>query len=461
MSWLNVGAALVAGVMGNKSKDKTDRTNDRRQAETNRLNLAEAARVRKFNKKEASKSRIVGMRADLRAFRLNQAEVKAQRAFDRQESDRAFRRDKKAVKKQREWSADQAQTEREWNAQQSRIARKFNKAETQKERDWNERTALEAEQRGRDYAIEDREDYRAYSNPAAVRARMEAAGINPLSGFVDSSTDYVPGGTAFAPASAGATQTTAAAGAGVAGTTAPVYSPARSALATLQNTAAGVAQGVAAQIGTAFASHSNFAGESIQAAASAFTQGKQAEAEQALRETELELEGQRVAALIEESKRPIRGGIYSGTTRTVYQSAAGSAAGGSMRTANGAPPLGGRDPWINDRDMDIMPMSDGPGITRITNPLTGGVPIYVPGADGEPWGIDEVLTATIFGVPQVPAASLEKRYGKPSDIGPRVMRQAGDYWEDKWAEKFAVPELPFNLPNLGRNPNSRASKRGR
>lgn len=54
----------------------------------------------------------------------------------------------------------------------------------------------------------------------------------------------------------------------------------------------------------------------------------------------------------------------------------------------------------SDREQMVMPVSAGPGMTVIDNDLLE-IPVVVPGADGEPWGFDEVLTAGIFGAPQV------------------------------------------------------------
>lgn len=53
--------------------------------------------------------------------------------------------------------------------------------------------------------------------------------------------------------------------------------------------------------------------------------------------------------------------------------------------------------WVAPgRELDVAPYTSGPGLTEINNKFTG--PLIVPGADGEPWGIDEVATAA-FAVP--------------------------------------------------------------
>lgn len=51
------------------------------------------------------------------------------------------------------------------------------------------------------------------------------------------------------------------------------------------------------------------------------------------------------------------------------------------------------------RKEDIAPLTNSPGVFEMENTLTGG-PITLPG-EGEPWGIDELLTAGLIGIPQV------------------------------------------------------------
>lgn len=51
------------------------------------------------------------------------------------------------------------------------------------------------------------------------------------------------------------------------------------------------------------------------------------------------------------------------------------------------------------RTEEILPVNNAAGYFKINNPLTYG-DIYMPG-DSEPWGLDELTTAVIFGTPQV------------------------------------------------------------
>lgn len=57
-------------------------------------------------------------------------------------------------------------------------------------------------------------------------------------------------------------------------------------------------------------------------------------------------------------------------------------------------------PYDADREMEKLTATDGPGITTIDNDFLP-TPVHVPGDGGEPWGIDEVLTTVVAGIPQV------------------------------------------------------------
>ncbi|UIB81388.1 DNA pilot protein [Flyfo microvirus Tbat2_93] len=52
------------------------------------------------------------------------------------------------------------------------------------------------------------------------------------------------------------------------------------------------------------------------------------------------------------------------------------------------------------RKTDIAPVTNSPGVFTIQNGATLGKPVTIPG-EGEPWGIDELATAGVFGIPQV------------------------------------------------------------
>ena len=60
----------------------------------------------------------------------------------------------------------------------------------------------------------------------------------------------------------------------------------------------------------------------------------------------------------------------------------------------------GENPVAPGRKDDIAPLTNSPGVFEIQNSWTGGKPVTIPG-EGEPWGIDELATAAVFGLPQM------------------------------------------------------------
>jgi hypothetical protein len=62
--------------------------------------------------------------------------------------------------------------------------------------------------------------------------------------------------------------------------------------------------------------------------------------------------------------------------------------------------IGGTSYLAPGREVDVAPYVSGIGLSEINNAITGGN-VVVPGNDGEPWGIDEVLTFGVVGLPQI------------------------------------------------------------
>ena len=60
----------------------------------------------------------------------------------------------------------------------------------------------------------------------------------------------------------------------------------------------------------------------------------------------------------------------------------------------------GENPVAPGRKDDVAPLTNSPGVFEIQNSWTGGKPVTIPG-EGEPWGIDELATAAVFGLPQM------------------------------------------------------------
>lgn len=99
---------------------------------------------------------------------------------------------------------------------------------------------------------------------------------------------------------------------------------------------------------------------------------------------------------------------------------------------------GGLSPYARAAVGDLyesenMPVGRGAGLTVINNALTAGEDVLVPGADGEPWGIDEVATAaSAFGVHAAMDALRGAADGATVSSGP--FRRAGSILAD-----FGVP----------------------
>jgi hypothetical protein len=99
------------------------------------------------------------------------------------------------------------------------------------------------------------------------------------------------------------------------------------------------------------------------------------------------------------------------------------------------------------RSVEVSPYTTGPGLTEINNRGIFGEPIVVPGSDGEPWGIDEVATAFIFGAPQLAGRGLKavKNY-----YDKHRHDRAWDDWYDRQTNKKPVSrksKVPYSSKN--------------
>lgn len=129
------------------------------------------------------------------------------------------------------------------------------------------------------------------------------------------------------------------------------------------------------------------------------------EQELELQRTQLQQENRRLTMLAEErTLRPQIGGVFARSHNQVLFPAvrpAGASAGGVDELTDGTTDLGSTGAIVAPgREVDVAPYTSGPGLTELDNSFTAG-PIVLPGADGEPWGVDEVVTAITIGAPQV------------------------------------------------------------
>lgn len=99
--------------------------------------------------------------------------------------------------------------------------------------------------------------------------------------------------------------------------------------------------------------------------------------------------------------------------------------------------LGGSSWVAPGRKTEVAPYTSGSGLTEINNRGTFG-PIVVPGADGEPWGIDEVATAVIAGVPQVV-------YRAGAKVGNYLDQKRNNSSWDEWVRRSkARTRVPYS-----------------
>lgn len=81
-------------------------------------------------------------------------------------------------------------------------------------------------------------------------------------------------------------------------------------------------------------------------------------------------------------------------------------------------PFTAANPIAPGRKKDVAELTNSPGVFEMENTMTGGGSITIPG-EGEPWGIDELATAVVVGLPQVAWNKIKGRY------------LSGDYWKDR------------------------------
>jgi hypothetical protein len=98
------------------------------------------------------------------------------------------------------------------------------------------------------------------------------------------------------------------------------------------------------------------------------------------------------------------------------------------------------------RDVKTEEYSSGAGITEVNNAFTFGS-VVVPGADGEPWGLDELATAVIAGGPQVLRNAFIKAWEElPDTIKEHQSSEVLEKWE-RAAEIARTKEN--NIPPIG------------
>lgn len=439
MSWL-AAATVASAFLGAGSSSKSNKTNVKLARETNEFNAAEAVKARQWAAQQSGKDKKFAFEQGKRDRQYNKAMMGKAAAINRRErvasqkfsvaaAATANQRQRENARVANARSAQAATLATKRARTDARTTRKFNSLEASKARDFaaqeriaataaNVKNALAAEKRGREYAAQDRDEFRSYNDPAAQRARLEAAGMNPLSGS-DNSGGYVgnagpmipsstqPGATVAAAAQAAVAAQSSTFDAGTTAAAAVGFSPTAAAYSNSQSVGS-VGGGPQASGVTAQVAADNSFGEALMSAAGLVMQSRQYEQEQDLRRTQIQLEQDRISELVNRAtSRPIVAGVYGPSVHSTRM---------ARRQVEAAPGQPASDPgWLNPgRDVDRDPVLNTPGNFQVDNAMTGGT-ISLPGTDGDVMDAGQVLTTAVFGGPQVAWNWAKRGFSRAAD----------------------------------------------
>ena len=356
---------LVGGLLGNKKSKDANSANLKAVRETNDANLLIAKRANDNSNRQARlayqrdtlaarEARGWDRKQVLDARKFDQSQVLAERKWNQSVASLADTRDRTRFVQDRSHSENLARLaegrdranfleNRVYEAQQGLSAEAREQSRFLENRNWTEKTAMDAELRQRGYQQADLEGARAYADPAAERARLEAAGFNPL-GRADSSSgmNNIGGAIANAPAampsvgSAGvasfsAPAARAAEAMGMPGAIVPsAAGSASSQIARSQMAHMGVFDPAVAFMQAPIMQADNSLGEGLADAFASYESQKLQEKEFALRKSQLEIEQARMSELMQRATmRPIVGGVFSDQVGDGRAVAAASGAGSS------------------------------------------------------------------------------------------------------------------------------------
>lgn len=369
--------SIISGIFGSRDAKRTNSANLTAVRETNAANMQMADAANQLQRHMVNT-----------AYQRDTAAVREARAFDQRSVQEARKYDAAAIQGERKYNlavAKAADTQdrnrflqdREWSKQQSDLAESRDRANyladrtygTEQQlaaedreqgrflenREWATDQQLAAEARQRGYAADDLADARAYADPAAERARLEAAGFNPLGrgdtssgmnnigGAIASAPGYMPAAGAASAGSPGSPMARAIEGMGTPGAILPSSGgSASSQIARSQMAKLGVFDPVVAHLTAPIMQADNSLGRGIADAFASFSDQQMQEKEYALRKSQLEIEQQRLSELMQRATmRPIVGGVYDqqvGIGRQAHLDAGGSSSPSSPVPAGQAPP---------------------------------------------------------------------------------------------------------------------------
>ena len=434
MGLLSVVGSVIGGLFGDRSQRSANRANLTGVRETNEANKQIAASANahsaaqselayRRDRQQAVDARIWDRQQVLDARNFDRAQVHEERRYNLAVSNIADQRDRNRFVADREYSRNQAElaeTRDRANFLENRSYERANFLENRssersaflENRSYAEGQQLAAEARQRGYAAADLADARAYADPAAERARLEAAGFNPLGradasspmnnigGAIASAPALLPAPSLQSPSGAQSPSALAISGMGTPDARVPAGgATAASQIARSQMAKFNVVDPVVPTLQAYIQpSPANHLGDSISDAFAAYEDSKIQEQEFALRKTQLEIEQQRVSELMQRATmRPIVGGVYSpevGARREAEVQAGGSSVPRAPRIATSgqvdAPPsAAGLPSWVKPETypmyVDVFDQKTGrtvqmpnPDVLEIgpTELITGGAMIY-------------------------------------------------------------------------------------
>lgn len=369
--------SIIGGLLGRNDNKRNNSANLTAVRETNEANKqiaagANAAQQHQVNQAyqrdtaAVREARAWDQRSVREARQYDASAIQGERKYNQAVAKAADSQDRNRFLQDREWSKQQAAlaetrdrtnylADRTYGTEQQLAAEEREQGRFLENRGWATDQQLAAEGRQRGYAAEDLADARAYADPAAERARLEAAGFNPLGrgdtssgmnnigGAIASAPGYMPAAGAASAGSPGSPAARAIEGMGTPGAILPSSGgSASSQIARSQMAKLNVFDPVVAHLQAPVMQADNSLGRGIADAFESYADQQVQEKEYELRKSQLEIEQQRLSELMQRATmRPIVGGVYSGQVgigRQAHLEAGGSSSPSSPVAVGEAPP---------------------------------------------------------------------------------------------------------------------------
>jgi len=112
-------------------------------------------------------------------------------------------------------------------------------------------------------------------------------------------------------------------------------------------------------------------------------------------------------------------------------------------------PFGWLADWLTgDREHDVKPVENIPGVMVVDNSLTGG-PIAVAGSDGDPWDLSQLVAVGVQAAPQMAINGYNTYLGGPSQrLYLKAEAGVGEWWKrhkKSLRDNYVDPNTPFQM----------------